>query len=253
MDNAGWHARRKAAQQEEGELRPSRGSDDQCLPVAQVETMEDTSIRGWATGTPGQPSSHLTHPNGNGIAGTQSSVRAPPPALSAPLQNGHPVAYRPPSSRPDVIQGIRPSFDQDPLSQLSPVERSRILKLRKVMMNPRLQFMCGPLLRYDTIDEHGMWHGAALIVTADAESTYEPYPTLMCRWDTQNTSTFRRHPNSAHGADLGPHPADPMAQYYRRHVDDEQIEGPHVQERRVLGTELYVYGEGSGYVCAAPC
>jgi hypothetical protein len=128
--------------------------------------MEDTfTIRGWATGTPGQPSSHLTQPNGNGIADTQSSVRAPPPVLSAPLQNGHPVAYQPPPSRPDIIQGMRPSFDQNPLSQLSPVERSRTLKLRKVMMNPRLQFMCGPLLRYDTVDEHGVWHGAALIVS----------------------------------------------------------------------------------------
>jgi hypothetical protein len=32
-------------------------------------------------------------------------------------------------------------------------------------MNPYLQFMCGPLLRYDTVDEQGVWHGAALIVS----------------------------------------------------------------------------------------
>lgn len=32
-------------------------------------------------------------------------------------------------------------------------------------MNPSLQFMVGPLLRYDTIDKDGIWHGAALIVS----------------------------------------------------------------------------------------
>lgn len=32
-------------------------------------------------------------------------------------------------------------------------------------MEPHLQFICGPLLRYDTVDELGKWHGAALIVS----------------------------------------------------------------------------------------
>lgn len=32
-------------------------------------------------------------------------------------------------------------------------------------MDPYLQLMCGPLLRYDTIDEHGVWHGAVLVVS----------------------------------------------------------------------------------------
>ncbi len=32
-------------------------------------------------------------------------------------------------------------------------------------MNPILQFMAGPLLRYDTVDEDGVWHGAAMIVS----------------------------------------------------------------------------------------
>jgi hypothetical protein len=54
---------------------------------------------------------------------------------------------------------------QIPLSQLSPLERSKALNSRKIAMEPYLQFMCGPLLRYDTVDEHGVWHGAALIVS----------------------------------------------------------------------------------------
>lgn len=41
-------------------------------------------------------------------------------------------------------------------------------------MNPYLQFMCGPLLRYDTMDERAVWHGAALIV-----SEYQSERTLL--------------------------------------------------------------------------
>ena len=65
---------------------------------------------------------------------------------------------------------MRPSMDENPLAQLSPVERSHNLNLRKRVMQPYLQYMCGPLLRYDTVDEHGVWHGAALIV-----STWFPF------------------------------------------------------------------------------
>lgn len=32
-------------------------------------------------------------------------------------------------------------------------------------MNPVLQYMVGPLLKYDTVDEKGVWHGACLIVS----------------------------------------------------------------------------------------
>jgi hypothetical protein len=50
------------------------------------------------------------------------------------------------------------------LAQLSAVERSHIL--RSVRMNPVLQYMVGPLLKYDTVDDNGVWHGACLIVSA---------------------------------------------------------------------------------------
>ncbi|KAF9036679.1 hypothetical protein BJ165DRAFT_1394689 [Panaeolus papilionaceus] len=116
-------------------------------------------------------------------------------------------------------------------------------------MDPHLQFMCGPLLKYDTIDEHGVWHGAALIVTADSGSIYEPFPTLNYSWDptappplhqrqpttdtytspvqhshSTSTSDFQsphnlstttsrpstvQKPHSAASYVLGPHPADP--------------------------------------------
>ena len=41
-----------------------------------------------------------------------------------------------------------------------------------------------------------------------------------------------------------------MAQHYGRNPDEVQLEGQNVLEQRVLGTELYVYGARSGYVCA---
>lgn len=46
---------------------------------------------------------------------------------------------------------------------MTAVERSR--NLRVARMDPILQFMAGPLLRYDTVDADGVWHGAALIVS----------------------------------------------------------------------------------------
>jgi hypothetical protein len=260
---------------QEGSLPPSRGPDGQYRPVAQVEPMEDGFIGGWPMDSPGQPSVLSAQPDSNGNVGTQLGARTPSPAPSARFaRTGYPFVRESPPSHPEVIQGVRSSFTQNPLSQLSPVERSHALNVRKRTMNPYLQYMCGPLLRYDTVDEYGVWHGAALIVSecrrcirpligpwwaaltpppafaaADAGSTYEPYPTLKYRWDPKNSSLPLGHP-SALGGDLGPHPADPMAQHYGRNPDDVQLEGPSVLEQRVLGTELYVFGARSGYVYA---
>jgi len=97
------------------------------------------------------------------------NIPQPSPYLSTHLQqSGYPFVRAPPGSVPPALQfqgGVRPSMDESPLAQLSPVERSQTLNLRKRIMQPYLQFMCGPLLRYDTVDEHGVWHGAALIVS----------------------------------------------------------------------------------------
>jgi hypothetical protein len=50
------------------------------------------------------------------------------------------------------------------LAQLPPAERSRMQRAPRT--DPYLQFMVGPLLRYDTVDENGLWHGAVMIVSA---------------------------------------------------------------------------------------
>ncbi|KAH6919031.1 plasma membrane protein [Coprinopsis sp. MPI-PUGE-AT-0042] len=83
------------------------------------------------------------------------------------------------------------------LVKMSAVERSRLLRVAR--MEPHLQFMCGPLLKFDTIDENGVWHGAALVVTSDSGSIYEPFPTLTYEWDPERvlTNTFSRFERSS--------------------------------------------------------
>jgi len=147
---------------QEGASHPTRGPDGQFRPVAQVEPMEDTFIGGWTMPVPRQPSPRPTQPSSNGDGNVQLK---PSPRLSQHLlQTGYPFVLPPSTSAvPPALQG--PSLDENPLAQLSPVERSQTLHLRKKTMQPNLQFMCGPLLRYDAVDEHGVWHGAALIVS----------------------------------------------------------------------------------------
>ncbi|TXT06137.1 hypothetical protein VHUM_03610 [Vanrija humicola] len=49
-------------------------------------------------------------------------------------------------------------------------------------MQPHLQLMCGPLLSYYTIED-GIWYGAAMVVTADRGSQFEPTPWLHLRFN----------------------------------------------------------------------
>ena len=150
---------------QENALPPSRGPDGHLRPVARVEPLEDGAIGGWVLSTSRPPSLYATQLDDGRNGNSQLDVPAPPPSLSPHLrQTGYPFVRQSivlDSSGHDVPQ----SFDEGPLSQLNPVERSERLNLKRKLMDPYLQFMCGPLLRYDTIDEHGVWHGAALIVS----------------------------------------------------------------------------------------
>jgi hypothetical protein len=217
---------------QEVDLPLFKGPDGQFRRVARIEPMEDAAIGGWAM-------------HGSGNAGAQLDVHehSPSPSPSSNLNSrllktGYPFVRQSSQSYRDVVENVDMLPAQGPLSQLSAVERTDKLNVRKRTMNPPLKFMCGPLLRYDTIDQYGVWHGAALVVSewcympplcgflmavadvpsthrtafvaADAGSTYEPSPTLKYRW---------KPPNS-----------------------DEQVE-------KARGTELYAYGERSEYVC----
>jgi len=153
MDNAGWQARRRAAYQSEVASPPSRGPDGRFRPVTQIESINDVIIGGWAMPVSRHPSPLPTYPDSSKDASGMLDI-TPPPRFPSPnlRQTGYPF-----------VRQLHPSMDEIPLSQHRPVERSQILQLRKNFMDPYLQFICGPLLRYDNVDEHGVWNGAALI------------------------------------------------------------------------------------------
>ncbi len=59
-------------------------------------------------------------------------------------------------------------------ANMNAIERSKHLRVART--TPYLQFMVGPLLRYDTVDEAGVWRGAAMIV-----SKYRPHTSASVR------------------------------------------------------------------------
>lgn len=97
-------------------------------------------------------------------------------------------AYRPPVDPLQIPGATHISSHPNDMSPtsipgelLSAVERTRVLP-KPAQMSPHLQFMCGPLLRYDTVVGN-IWYGAAMIVTADAGSQYSPNPFISLSWD----------------------------------------------------------------------
>lgn len=151
---------------------PQRGPDGRFQPVEQVQPLNGGFVGGFSADLNNQygapPPSHPTGPQ-------------PPPHLP-PRPFEQQSQYRPDGVPPHGHDGFiyggnaingRISGRQDSrrsdvsssssLTQLSAVERSHIL--RSIRMNPVLQYMVGPLLKYDTVDEKGVWHGACLIVS----------------------------------------------------------------------------------------
>jgi len=193
------------------------------------------------------PSPYPTYPDGTAGSGDASVNTITPPAqFPSPQfrQTGYPF-----------VRQSGPFVDDTSGSQLSAAERSQAFKRRKRFMDPYLQFTCGPLLRYDNVDSHGVWHGAALIVTLDAGSTYEPYPTLKYRWDPRRSVRLNKQNNvqGLQGVDLGPHPADPMAVHDGSQVEDEHLEGQNMMEQKALGRDIYVHSGRGGYAPVLAC
>ncbi len=216
-----------------------------------------------------------------------------PNALNSALPTPPPKDDRyqpswPVPNAPSTVNGqnsAHPSTDEDfrnhqylyatqQLAGMTAVERSR--NLRVARMDPILQFMCGPLLRYDTVDADGVWHGAALIVSAyihfrlscssqqlnsisllaaDAGSIYEPHPTLTYAWDPDRSSRLARVASQTHGRNrsrslhqLAPHPADPLSNV--QPGDNNLHEymssmGPNAISQTVPAQQIWVYC-GSG-------
>ncbi|KAF7967662.1 hypothetical protein HWV62_17336 [Athelia sp. TMB] len=128
MDNPGWKAQRRADKESAAYNAPHREQDGRFRPVEDVTPM-------------------------NGFVG--GFIPPPPPAKE--YTNGH--AYK---GAPSQIS-TRTSQSTSRLAHLSPVERSHIFRVPQ--MQPHLQLMVGPLLRYDTVDAGGMWNGFALVVS----------------------------------------------------------------------------------------
>ncbi|KAF8803514.1 hypothetical protein BYT27DRAFT_7225881 [Phlegmacium glaucopus] len=251
MDNAGWHAQRRAEKESAAHYR-----------TQDVVPMDESYIGGLP--------------------------RSPPPPALPPKD----YPYKPSNYDRLQLQPSQPTITTPQLTHMTAVERSEALRVPR--MEPHLQFMCGPLLKYDTVDEHGIWHGAAMIVTADSGSTYDPHPTLSYSWDPDQPvpphrhrrmrSSMHRHSGdnqnncesptrSLHQVqptasyELGPHPADPHSTVSpgsslptsnfvpsanghetTNGTDnangswDEHRFGPSTCTERVPGQELWVYG-----------
>ncbi|TFK42983.1 hypothetical protein BDQ12DRAFT_677131 [Crucibulum laeve] len=246
MDNPGWHAQRRAQKEQNLYLHAHRSHHGTYNPVEQIGPMDESFIGGFHNMPPPSPG---------------------PPALPPkdfPYPRHHNGSYFAPQTQSTV------TITQ--LAGMSAVERSQTLRVAR--MEPHLQFMCGPLLKYDTVDEQGIWHGAVLVVTADSGSIYEPHPTLVYEWDPDKRSqpTQFQRSSSSHsngqrtGAsfDLGPHPADPHSTVMPASPQKStfpsasslfaspnvrqngEAPGPNASRESVLGQEIWVYGGQGG-------
>ncbi|KZT28528.1 hypothetical protein NEOLEDRAFT_1154428 [Neolentinus lepideus HHB14362 ss-1] len=217
MDDQGWRARHRAQKEAESH-QIFRGPDGRFQPVAQIMPMEDRFIGGFASTAPPSPLPPAVPPKDHDYFGTQTQDSSTKSYSTGPNQ----------------------------LTQMSPVERSKILKSART--EPHLQFMVGPLLRYDTVDEQGVWHGAALIVTADGGSEYEPHPDLTYEWDPDAPLVFYKgHRRNVMSFDLPPHPADPHSVFvaYEDDANSTTSHGPNYRKEHVPGHDIWVYA-GSG-------
>ncbi|KAG7092398.1 hypothetical protein E1B28_008755 [Marasmius oreades] len=214
MDNPGWHAYRRA-QRDYFDHPPQRGPDGK-YPVEQITPMDESFIGGFHPQMPSTP--------------------------------GPPL---PPKDDTMFPHKAQPVVSASELTRMSAIERSNTLRIAR--MTPHLQFMVGPLLRYDTVDELGIWHGAAMIVTADSGSIYEPHPTLFYEWDPDQTVYFnapkKRKPEIGKPFDLGPHPADPHSTSVAvstSQTNGNVEHGPRHRQETALGQEIWVYGGAGG-------
>ena len=94
-----------------------------------------------------------------------SNMNGPPTPGMPPWGGDQKMRMPMPNGGPSMDYSSRHSSQgtMDSSRHMSAVERSN--QLRMARMQPHLQMMCGPLLRYDTVTEDGVWRGAALIVS----------------------------------------------------------------------------------------
>ncbi|KAH8117510.1 hypothetical protein DFH11DRAFT_1575443 [Phellopilus nigrolimitatus] len=252
MDNAGWHASRRAQRNSGLYENPQRGPDGRYDPVEQVSPVNDGFIGGFNVNS-AQPN-RLQIPD---YTAPQLPPRPNDYPPTPPAKDG--VSY---FTGPNGARFHNPDFSRQAsqqsyatldsrgdsfMSKMNAVDRSRYL--RAVRMDPYLQLMVGPLLRYDTVDEHGVWNGACMVVSSDATSIYEPHPMLTYEWDPQGTGISRStsHINGkGRSFDLGPHPADPHSDAALLDANGSSLQSSTARKESVPGHEIWVYEDPRG-------
>ncbi|KAJ7940795.1 hypothetical protein B0H13DRAFT_1939963 [Mycena leptocephala] len=217
---------RKSARSAGNEYVPHRGADGNFLPVELIAPMDESFIGGF-------------HPH---LRPSTPAPPAPPPKDAIYRQPGYQFGRTTKSS-------ITSSLTTSSLTTLSAVERSHAQRIPR--MEPHLQFMVGPLLRYDTVEE-GVWYGAVMIVTADSGSVYEPHPILTFEWDPDLERKMQPKMHKEHPSfDLGPHPADPNHTLNGLPLDPingngNATHGPNFRREQVPAHEIWVYAGHAG-------
>lgn len=150
--------------------QPQRGPDGRYQPVEQIYPMEQPFIGGFSPAV-SPPASFIGAPSPFPSPLPSPGLPPPLPPKDALYQNngGPPFVSKPPyaESMTSFAESTNSAgsymYATQQLAHMSPVERSQ--NLRVARMQPYLQFMAGPLLRYDTVDADGVWRGAAMIVS----------------------------------------------------------------------------------------
>jgi hypothetical protein len=118
---------------------PQRGTDGRYQPVEQLRPMNEF-VGGFDTRMPPTP---------------------PPKEYVQQYIQSHRNGQ--PQQVSTVPLSLSVSTSSSRVTDMTPVERSQLFRVAR--MEPHLQVMVGPLLRYDTIDERGVWNGFTLIVS----------------------------------------------------------------------------------------
>ena len=130
-------------------VSPQRGADGRYQPVTQIMPMDDRFMGGF---------------DARMLDDQVVPPPTPPPKdymqrIAQTLQNGR---RRQPSQISVPPISTLASTSSSRLTNMTAVERSQAYRVAR--MEPNLQLMVGPLLRYDTIDQ-GVWNGFALVVS----------------------------------------------------------------------------------------
>jgi len=143
MDEPGFRARRRADKEQQAAFTGRHGGLTDVVPL-----------------TDEQINAQIDVPEHDGATGFAVPNYRPPPAV-------------PNADLPGAIsggEGLQGTYTEPGPHKDDPAAA-------KLGMNPHLQIMLGPMLRYDTMKD-GIYHAFCMVVTADTGSVYQPKPYL---------------------------------------------------------------------------